>query len=577
MHADQHALAMWQGDVTRLYLGNDGGVYQSINGAATWSNRNQTLSITQFYRGAAHPTNVTSAFGGTQDNGSLSYENSVSWYRSVGGDGGYAAIDYFDPNNVYATTQDLGIVRSTAGPRGAFFDATTGIGTEPRQFIAPVVMSPIQSQTLFAGTTRLYRSTNGAGAWSPISPQLASQSTRFNAISAIGPSPSAANTIYVGTGSSGVGVSKLWVTTDAVNWTDRSAGLPDRTVTAIGVHPTDPNTAFVTVSGFDTGHIWKTTDAGVTWTNVSGALPNSPANTVVVDPADGQLLYLGSDVGVYRSSDSGATWASMNLGLPNTVINDLVINNAGTRLYAFTHGRGVFAADRAAGLIGGKGFKVTTGPFDTQVRMDWLNGLTQSGYLVYRTDETTGVPTILPPGGPLMADATNYTDPGPLTSGDVYCYVLLAMSGSTVIGNSDQLCLIWDSRTATGTPRRFSVQLNQSTRATLTWLPPSEGTQDAYTLYIVPLDGSAPRFQSLPGTATSAMDNTTNIPTCYVLFPSAAGIDLGQSDVLCGIPGQATVTGGTVSQNPVTLGSIKWATIARPRGSTAPGAPGLTT
>jgi photosystem II stability/assembly factor-like uncharacterized protein len=567
MHADQHALAMWQGDATRLYLGNDGGVYQSINGASTWSNRNQTLSITQFYRGAAHPTNVTSAFGGTQDNGSLSYENSLDWFRSVGGDGGYAAIDFNAPNNVYATTQDLGIVRSTTGPRGSFSSATSGIGGEPRQFIAPMVMSPNQAQTLFAGTTRMYRSINGAVSWSQISPVLASQSTWYNAISAIGPSPSALSTIYAGTGSGGGGVSKLWMTTDSVNWTDRSAGLPNRTVTGIAVHPTDPITAYVTVSGFDTGHVWKTTSGGASWTDVSGALPNAPANAVVVDPADGQLLYLGTDVGVYRSADGGATWASMNTALPNAVVNDLALNSAGTRLFAFTHGRGVYAADRAAGLIGGKGFRINTGPPISQVQMDWSNGLTQSGYVIYRTDYTTDTTVILPPGGPLPAGATSYIDPGPLTDGDVYCDQLVALSGSTPIGTSDVLCLVWGSRSISGTPRNFGIQLNQGNIASLSWRSPSTGDQDGYYLYILPLDGTDPRFQVLPGAATSTTDDTAAVPTCYVLYPTSGDQVLGQSDWLCGFPGQATVTGGAASQN---LDSLRTFARAQPSRSAVP-------
>src|SRR5207249_3620474 len=104
------------------------------------------------------------------------------------------------------------------------------------------------------------------------------------------------------------------------SWTNRTVGLPDRSITSIAVHPTDANTAFVTVSGFGQGHVWKTTNAGAAWTDISGNLADAPVNAMVVDPVNPQLLYIGSDVGVFKSTDAGAvtaaaagpTWTSLN-------------------------------------------------------------------------------------------------------------------------------------------------------------------------------------------------------------------------------------------------------------------------
>jgi photosystem II stability/assembly factor-like uncharacterized protein len=355
LHVDQHAFGFIPGNSSGFYAGNDGGVYKSLDGGASFTNLNQSLAITQFWRGTAHPTNGTSAFGGTQDNGSLSYENSTNWFGSLGGDGGYAAVDYNTPSTVYASTQELNIRKSTNGPRGTFLARNSGINNavdgngqfiEPRQFIAPIAMDPTTPTTLYAGTTRLYRTTNGATNWSPISNSLASANSSFNAISAIGVSKSASNTIYVGTGTSTQGAAKLWVTTDASIFTDRTAGLPNRTITSIAVHPTDPNTAYVTVSGFNTGHVWKTINAGQNWVDVSGTLPNVPVNSIVVDPSDGQNLYVGTDVGVFKSINGAGSWSALNAGLPNVVVMDLVLNRAGTHLFAFTHGRGAFVASR---------------------------------------------------------------------------------------------------------------------------------------------------------------------------------------------------------------------------------------
>ncbi|HZU04949.1 MAG TPA: dockerin type I domain-containing protein [Chloroflexota bacterium] len=354
IHVDQHAFAFLPGNPNAFYVGNDGGVYRSTDGGTSYTNLNGSLSITQFYRGAAHPTRLTSAFGGTQDNGSLSYENALSWYRALRGDGGYAAIDFVNPNTVYATTQMLGIWRSTTGPRGTFTPADAGIsGSEPRQFIAPLVMDPQNPQVLYAGTTRLYRTSNGAASWAPISPVLSSASNRFNAISAVVVAPSDPSTLYVGTGASSSGPAKLWVTRDlGGSWTDRSAGLPNRFITSIAVHPTDPSTAYVAFSGFDAntpsapGHVFKTTNGGAGWTNVTGALPDAPVNAIVIDPSDGQQVYVATDVGVFKSPDGGSSWQQLAAGLPNPVVNDLVLHRSGQRLFAFTHGRGVYVAER---------------------------------------------------------------------------------------------------------------------------------------------------------------------------------------------------------------------------------------
>ncbi len=356
IHADQHGFDFVPGNQNAFYLGNDGGAYKSTDGGASFTNLNQTLSLSQFYRGAAHPTNITSAIGGAQDDGALSYENALGWFRSLGGDGAYVAVDFNNPNNVYMSTQNLNIFRSTTGPRGTFAAANSGIPNEQqenRQFIAPIAMDPTNPQVLYAGTTKLYRTANGASSWTATNGQdLSGAGTSRTSISAIAVAPSNPATIYVGTGSSSAGASKFWVTTDTgTTFTNRTTGLPNRFMTSIAVHPTNSQTAWVTVSGFDTGHVWKTTNSGQTWTDSSGTLPNAPANAVVVDPADPNQVYVGTDVGVFKSVDGGTSWLAMNTGLPNVGIMDLVLNRAGTRLFAFSHGRGAFVADRTT--VGG--------------------------------------------------------------------------------------------------------------------------------------------------------------------------------------------------------------------------------
>ena len=346
LHVDQHAFAFVPGNSSAFFVGNDGGIYKTTDSGDNFSPLNQTLAITQFFRGALHPTSSTTVLGGSQDNGTLSYSGTLAWREVVGGDGGYAAIDFSTPTRVYATVQGLSIHRSLTGPTGTYASAQSGIAeatTEKRQFIAPLVMSPSSSLVLYAGTTRVYRTDNGADSWQSISPVLSLKNESDCAVMAIAEAPSASATVYAGTGSTSTCKATAWVTSNGgTNWTNVSSGLPDRAITSIAVDPTDANRAYLAVSGFDTGHIWLTTTGGQAWTNISGSLPNAPINAVVVNPRDPKLIYVGTDTGVYRSTDAGTTWAIYNSGIPNAVINDLVFNRAGTVLVAFTHGRSAY-------------------------------------------------------------------------------------------------------------------------------------------------------------------------------------------------------------------------------------------
>jgi hypothetical protein len=190
-------------------------------------------------------------------------------------------------------------------------------------------MNNAQPATLYFGTTRLYKTTNSGGVWSSIN-------TPGFTVSAIGPAEFDPNTIYVG-GDNG----SVQVTTNAgTNWAARTTGLPPRYVTDLAVHRSNSQTAYLSVSGFGTGHVFKTTNGGVLWTNVSGTLPDIPVNSLVLLP--GGELDVGTDLGVYRSSDDGATWSIFGTGLPALAIDDLAFNPGSNTLYAATHGRGVY-------------------------------------------------------------------------------------------------------------------------------------------------------------------------------------------------------------------------------------------
>ena len=344
LHPDHHAFA-FSSDGLKLYAGNDGGVWSTTDVSASsvnWTNLNSSLATTQFYPGLSiHPTNVNIAFGGTQDNGTEQYTGSLAWNWVTCGDGGWTAIDPAMPTTVYSGCGSLDvnlIQKSTSGGATGWTSAQNGIQNEVREFIPPLVIDPSNPLILYFGTSRVYQTINGAGAWTAISTAAVSPLTT------IAVAPSDSNTLYVGDSNS-----KVKVTTNALagagsTWTDRSAGLPPRAVTQIAVV-----TAYVTFSGFsgfspgdNAEHVFKTTTGGASWTDISGNLPNIPVNDMVVDPDIPNTLYAATDIGVFTTSNGGATWSTLVAGLPRVAVTGLKLHRPTRTLRAGTHGRSVW-------------------------------------------------------------------------------------------------------------------------------------------------------------------------------------------------------------------------------------------
>ncbi len=348
-HIDQRALAFSAGGA-KLYVGNDGGAWSATDAAGAsvnWANLNATLAITQFYPGhSIHPLDVHTGFGGTQDNGTLKYTGSLEWNYATCGDGGWTAIDTAAPGTVYAACQRIDIQKSTAnGAAGSWLSSNRGIDTSDRvQFIPPFVMDPANPRRLYFGTFRVYQTNNGADSWTVISPDLTGGQGR---ISTIAVAPGNSNIVCAGTTDG-----RLHVTSNAgagtgAAWMDRSAGLPGRFVTQIAVDLGNPMIAYVTLSGFsgfgDTqGHIFRTTNGGVSWTDISGNLPNIPVNDVLIDPDLAGALYVATDVGVFQTTDGGAIWSPLGSGLPRVVVMGLKLHRRSRTLRAATFGRSMW-------------------------------------------------------------------------------------------------------------------------------------------------------------------------------------------------------------------------------------------
>jgi len=356
IHDDQHSMA-WAGN--RLIVGNDGGVWSSTDGGTRWSNHNSTLAITQFYTAALHPTDPSFALAGSQDNGFERWIGVDAWRSVFGFDGMDVAIASMHPQTQWAlAVQFLQIHRLTDGVLAPGDD---GINKTGAPFIAHLEQCPANDDVLIAGTDNLWKSTDfftaAAPSWSANGPEMGvcsnSRSQMIGGcISALG---FAASDATCSTYAFATGAGQILLTADGgANWRDLDPdnAMPNRYVSDLAFAPTDGNTLYVTLSGFDEGtpgqpgHVFKTSNALATtptWSNVSPPA-DLPYDSIAVDPVDSRIVYVGADVGVWKSSDGGGSWVHTgpDTGMPNVPVYDLEIHATTRRPFAFTFGRGAF-------------------------------------------------------------------------------------------------------------------------------------------------------------------------------------------------------------------------------------------
>ncbi|MBK9098256.1 MAG: T9SS type A sorting domain-containing protein [bacterium] len=346
-HVDHHALAFSPANPNNCILGNDGGINISNDAGVNWGQHIQ-IPATQFYEIGLDANNPLAYYGGTQDNGTNRTQNGGldNWDHIYGGDGFYVIVDFTNPNIIFAESQFGSLGKSTDGGSD-FNSATNGINSnEPTNWSTPVVMDPNNNNILYYGTNYLYRTTNSAGNWTKISPQLTDYNGgRLGTLTTIAVAPSNSNVIYVGTDDAHV-----WVSSDnGSNWNEISDGLPLRWVTRVAVDPTDENIVYVTFNGLKwkdpQPHVFRSTDKGTTWSDISSNLPDAPVNAFAIDPVEPNRLYLGSDVGMYVSFNSGQSWWVLGEGLPVLPIGDIKIHPTTRDLIAGTYGRSMYKID----------------------------------------------------------------------------------------------------------------------------------------------------------------------------------------------------------------------------------------
>jgi photosystem II stability/assembly factor-like uncharacterized protein len=420
-HSDQHVVAFSPVDSSHLYIGNDGGLWGSNDGGNTCQSLNSTLSLVQFYSIAGHPTDAGLTFGGTQDNGSQKQiASAAQWKLVITGDGGYCFVDPLDPSILFTTYVNGTIFRFIAD--GDKFDKTVGTNkifgesdSAPRiSFIAPFTSDGVHD-VLYFGTWRLFISTDRGNSW--IAPGGTLDLTKgvstsgSDVLSALGVGPANPSVIYTGSAQGRAMVSK----DGGATWTDVSQGLPNRHITAITVSPSDSNTAYLTVSGYGTSHVFQTSNAGASWADISGNLPDIPTDSLLVDPTNPNILYAGTDIAIFASTSGGYHWAPFSTGLPPTIIRAFAVRGNGN-LLAGTYGRGAY--ELASNIKPPSfDFSLSASPGSLTVsRGDvvsvTLNVSRTGGFsdaITVTPPDTSGLGIKIKPPGPLTGDSAQFT------------------------------------------------------------------------------------------------------------------------------------------------------------------------
>ena len=289
-HVDNHCLEFLPGSGTTILCGNDGGLFRTTNGGTSWSSLNKGLGISQFYRLGMSRTNAAPMICGAQDNGNMKY-SAGSFSSITNADGMEGFIDWSNSNVIYAGIQYGGFYRSTNG--GATF---TGISTPSGgSWVAPWCQDPAASKTIYAGTDKVYKSTNQGTTWASIGGPLGG----IFVFTVLKVAPSNPKVIYAGSGT------KLYRTTDGgVSWTDITAGLPvaSNYLMEVAVHTTNPDTAYVTFSGYTAGRRFKTSNGGGAEQHQRDA-PEHAGEHIVHQKSLFNALYVGTDAGVYYRND----------------------------------------------------------------------------------------------------------------------------------------------------------------------------------------------------------------------------------------------------------------------------------
>ncbi len=353
IHPDNHAFAFNPQDPRVIYAGNDGGIYKSNDEGATWIDSiNEGLCITQFNYMEHHPTSDGVIIAGTQDNGTLIYRNSPAFYKAGDGDGGFCAIDNSNSNIYYYTY--VGPVIYVSGQAGdfnswipLFFNLPpfeNEDGSRNFLFYSPFTLDKTNSANIaIGGKNMLYLDdSQGLNGWQKRI-RLPGEDEFVSSINYVN-----SNLIYLAT----IKGSVFRLVKSDNDWQVQainSESLPRRWIWDVVTLPNDSTKVIVILSGFGTPHVFygDVPQQGVAeWKNISGngdnAVPDIPVNAIVMDDDNPDVIYIGTDSGVWRTIDGGKNWKPFVAGLPRVQVYDMRLHKPTHTLRVATHGRGIW-------------------------------------------------------------------------------------------------------------------------------------------------------------------------------------------------------------------------------------------
>jgi photosystem II stability/assembly factor-like uncharacterized protein len=376
-HGDVHALWINPENPDQMLLGSDGGVYQSLDQSTHWRFLSN-LPVSQFYHVSADMAEPYNVYGGLQDNGTWMGPSRAPdaianrHWRNIGvGDGFWAFSDPADDDYVYVEYQGgkISRLRKSTGESKEIKPLPRANEPEFRfNWNSPIHMSPNQKGTIYLGGQFLFRSRDHGESWERISPDLTtndparqhqemsggltidnSDAEKYETIYAIAESPKNGDVVWVGTDDGNVQVTR----DGGKHWTNVVKNVPrlpaNIWVSTIEASHFDPAVAYATFDGHTTGdmktYVYRTKDYGKTWTSLSTPELNGYAHVVREDLVNSNLLFVGTEFGLFVSLDGGAHWAQFKGSLPNVAVRDIAIHPRESDLILATHGRGIYILD----------------------------------------------------------------------------------------------------------------------------------------------------------------------------------------------------------------------------------------
>jgi len=366
VHVDHHSLWVNPKRPRHLINGNDGGVNISYDDGEHWIKNNSESVGTFFAINIDHqkPYNV---YGGLQDNGVWMGPHNTKmnarwqqtghhpWKGIAGGDGMQIQIDRRNPNIIYTGSQFGYYARlDIENDKRTFIRPKHKLGEAPYRFNweSPILLSKHNQDIVYFGTNKFMRSMNQGDDWTAISPDLTTGGKKGNVpygtLTTISESPFQFGLLYAGSDDGRIHVSK----NSGGDWDGLTQGLPKNLwVSTILASSHKKERVYVALSGYRnddfTTYLYKSDNYGQQWQPIKSNMPNSPVNVIIEDPVNENLLFVGTDNGLYVSFDQGGSWEVMQYGMPNVAVHDLVIQPEAKHLIVGTHGRSIYRADIA--------------------------------------------------------------------------------------------------------------------------------------------------------------------------------------------------------------------------------------